>query len=142
MDSNERRSNDWRDRQVSNVYQRCRTTTDLNVGQNRLATSSRSSITSPSSSSSSSSLISIGQAALSSHVVKRTASDWLSARVSTPPRIPNARARSRGVGSWRGRKRGCEKERERARERKRERGLHPFPPWQNSLARTLPATNP
>ncbi|TGZ48497.1 hypothetical protein DBV15_11131 [Temnothorax longispinosus] len=77
----------------SSVYRRFRTTASCDVDQNRLT---RIDITPPSSSLS---FISIGQAALSSHVVERTASDWLSARVSTPPRIPNARARSRGVGS-------------------------------------------
>ena len=105
-------------------------------------------LTSLPSSSSSSSFISIGQTALSSHVVERTASDWLSARVSTPPRIPNARARSRGVGSERERVWESEKEREseRALEGKREkiceRGtLHPLPRWQNPLTRTLPTPN-
>lgn len=42
-------------------------------------------------------LIWIAETTLSSHVVERTASDWLSARVSTLPRIPKL-ARSREIG--------------------------------------------
>lgn len=143
VDSGEQRSSNWT-REIAKC-RRFRTMASHDVDQDRLT---RIGITP---SSSSSSFISIGQAALSSHVVERTASDWLSARVSTPPRIPNARARLRGVGNERerawesekGRERGCERARERRSEREYARGeLHPLPPWQNPLARTLPATNP
>jgi len=57
--------------------------------------------------------------------VERTASDWLSARVSTPPRIPNARACSRGVAGARERAKEGENRRVRhiQRERERKRGV-------------------
>lgn len=94
VDSGEQRSSNWT-REIAKC-RRFKTMASHDVDQDRLT---RIGITPPSSSSSS--FISIGQAALSSHVVERTASDWLSARVSTPPRIPNARARLRGVGNER-----------------------------------------